>query len=135
MSQLFCILDFCANWWILCTWSVIETKKKNSYKNVNIIDELRLPQSSLLLWHNWVIIETLKIPTKISNSSCASTHWNLKNLSKTNFFSPNSQLPESWQNFTLSNYNYLYLCLFPAWCWTWLFFSFKKIIPTLHLTW
>ena len=82
MSQLFCILDFCANWWILCTWSVIETKKKHSYKNVNIIDELRLPQSSLLLWHNWVIIETLKIPTKISNSSCASTHWNLRNLSK-----------------------------------------------------
>lgn len=64
MSLLFCILDFYANWWILCTWSAIETKK-NSYKNVNIIDELRLPQSSLLLWHNnWVMIETLKIPTK-----------------------------------------------------------------------
>ena len=72
-------------------------RKKNSYKNVNIIDELRLPQSSLLLWHNWVIIETLKIPTKISNSSCASTHWNLKNLSKTNFFSPNSQLPNHYK--------------------------------------
>lgn len=67
----------------------------------------------------------LKNPHKISNSSCASTHWNLKNLSKTNFFSPNSQLPESWQSFTLSNYNYLYLCLFPAWRWTRLFFSLK----------
>lgn len=40
MSPLFCILDFYANWWILCTWSAIETKK-NSYKNVNIIDETK----------------------------------------------------------------------------------------------
>lgn len=133
MSLLFCILDFYANWWILCTWSAIETKK-NSYENVNIIDELRLPQSSLLLWHNnWVMIETLKIPTKSPIHLVHPLIENLKNLSKTNFFSPNSQLPESWQSFTLSNYNYLYLCLFPAWRWTRLFFSLKN--SSHHSTW